>query len=88
VTTLPKLLVQVRARRELPPPSVRRAVRQAAQASLDEVGAAVGVTGQAVWWWESGQRQPNAANVGRYLEVLRVLGEAATLADSEKQENE
>jgi transcriptional regulator with XRE-family HTH domain len=76
LTTITELVERVEARRDLPPPAVRKAVRKAARVSLDEVGAAVGVTGQAVWLWETGDREPNAENLSRYLDVLRALGRA------------
>ena len=78
MSMITELVERVEARRDLPPPAVRRAMRKAARVSLDEVGAAVGVTGQAVWWWETGDREPNAENLRRYLEVLRALGRAVT----------
>jgi transcriptional regulator with XRE-family HTH domain len=74
--TISELVERVEARRELPSPTVRRALRQAAGVSLDDVGAAVGVTGQAVRWWESGAREPNAENLRPYLEVLRAFKRA------------
>jgi transcriptional regulator with XRE-family HTH domain len=71
LSTAPQLLDRVQARRELPSPSVQRALRKAAGASLAEVADAVGVTRQAVSMWELGQRSPRSGNLPAYLEVLR-----------------
>lgn len=68
-----RLLERVRARRELPSPEMRRALRKAAGASLAEVAEAVGVTRQAVSMWELGQRSPRPTHLPAYLEVLRVF---------------
>jgi DNA-binding transcriptional regulator YiaG len=78
MTTVAELVDRVEARQELPPPALRRALRRAAGVSLDDVGAAVGVTGQAVWWWEQGKREPNDENLVRYLELLRELKRLVT----------
>lgn len=64
---------RVRARRALPPPSERRAIRLASNISLQEVGTAVGVTPQAIGMWETGERTPSAEYVGRYVDVLNAL---------------
>jgi transcriptional regulator with XRE-family HTH domain len=74
--TLEKLVQTVRARQELPPPSARRAVRQAAGVSLADVADVVGVSRQAVGLWERGLRNPRGRNLVAYLNVLRMLREA------------
>jgi transcriptional regulator with XRE-family HTH domain len=76
MSTLAELEGRVQARSELPSPPVRRALREAAGASLDEVGSVVGVTRQAVALWESGERTPRGANLGGYVAVLRVFRRA------------
>jgi DNA-binding transcriptional regulator YiaG len=42
--------------------------------SLEEVGELVGVSGEAVRLWETGQRTPSEAHRGDYLDVLADLG--------------
>ena len=69
--------VRVRSRRELPSPTDRRAIRKAAGLTLQEVGAAVGVSGQAIGMWEAGSRTPRGPHLERYVDVLRILREAA-----------
>jgi len=64
------------ARRDLPPPQVRRALRIAAGLSLAEVASAVGVSRQAVAHWEGGSRRPAAKHLTAYCQALRILGGA------------
>jgi DNA-binding transcriptional regulator YiaG len=70
---LDALMAEVEARRALPPPPVRRAIRRAAKVSQEKVGAAVGVTGVAVLHWEHGRVEPSSEHVGPYVEVLNKL---------------
>ncbi len=65
---------RVMARRDLPPPEVRRALRIAAGLSLAEVASAVGVSRQAVGHWEDGSRTPAAKHLTAYGKALRILG--------------
>jgi DNA-binding transcriptional regulator YiaG len=65
------------ARRELPDPHVRRALRKAAGVSLEQIGRECGVTRQAVTLWESGAVEPRGRNLHAYLAVLRILREAS-----------
>ena len=60
--------------RRLPPPRRRRAIRVRAGVSLEEVGELVGVSGEAVRLWETGQRTPSEAHRDDYLDVLADLG--------------
>lgn len=57
-----------------------RALRIAADLSLDEVAAAVGVSRQAVATWETGGRRPRGQNARRYGAVLYELRERAAKA--------
>jgi DNA-binding XRE family transcriptional regulator len=75
---LDALTAKVVARRQLPPPDVARKIRQIADASLGDVGAATGVSRQAVSAWELGRRQPRGETAVRYAEVLAELKRAAT----------
>jgi DNA-binding transcriptional regulator YiaG len=70
---LHRLALAVQARRELPPPETCRALRLAAGVSLAEVAEAVGVTKQAVLFWELGQRRPTGPRLARYVTVLDAL---------------
>ena len=56
--------------RKLPPPTRRRAIRVRAGATLDEVGDLVGVSGEAVRLWETGQRIPSESHRDDYIDVL------------------
>jgi DNA-binding XRE family transcriptional regulator len=71
--TLEDLTQRLEARRSLPPPKVRRALRLAAGASQADVGEVVGVTRQSVSLWEVGSRTPRGQNLEAYLDVLRAL---------------
>jgi transcriptional regulator with XRE-family HTH domain len=68
---------ELAARRDLPPPAERRALREAAGISLETVAREIGVTRQAVGHWEAGDRRPRGANLRRYVEVLRILAGAS-----------
>jgi transcriptional regulator with XRE-family HTH domain len=61
------------ARRELPPVEMRRALRRGAGLTLSDVAEVVGVTRQAVSWWERGRRTPRGRNLDAYGDVLRAL---------------
>ncbi len=62
---------ELAARKRLPPPPVRKALRLAAGASLEATGeAAGGVTDEAVRLWELGKRTPRGENLRAYVEVL------------------
>ena len=62
-----------RLRRDLPPPAIRRALRTSAGCSLEDVAQVVGVTRQAVGFWEAGERKPRGENLDRYVNVLTML---------------
>jgi transcriptional regulator with XRE-family HTH domain len=68
-----RLEALIEARRQLPPPSVRRALRLEAGLALADVAEAVGCTRQAVANWESGTSQPRGRNVTSYVAVLSML---------------
>ena len=74
--TLEGLTQRLQARRELPPPDVRRTLRRVAGASQTDVAEVVGVTRQAVQLWEAGTRTPRGSNLDAYLEVLRTFRRA------------
>lgn len=58
---------------KLPSPSKRRAIRVCAGASLVEVGELVGVSGEAIRLWETGQRAPSETHRDDYIGVLKQL---------------
>lgn len=76
MTALSTLSAELQARKELPPAETRRALRQAAGATLVQVARACGVTPQAVLEWERGTT-PRGENLTRYAEVLRLFREMA-----------
>ena len=76
-TALEKLSRRLKARRELPPPEIRRALRRGAGASLADVAKVVGATRQAVSLWEWGKRRPRGEQLEAYLEVLQVFRDAS-----------
>lgn len=81
MATIETLTTQVRVRRALPEPAVRRAIRRAAGVSLADVADVLGVTRQAVSMWELGERTPRGPLLHAYLDALRAL-QRATLEES------
>jgi transcriptional regulator with XRE-family HTH domain len=73
---LEALLSQVKAKRALPSPAQRKAIRLASSASVAAVAAACGVSEVTIGRWEKGDRSPSGKHLERYLEVLRVLQDA------------
>ncbi len=76
-TTADMIRSRMHLRLDLPPPARCKALREAAGLSQQEVAEAVGVTRQAVGHWETGARRPSGPILGRYVEALRVLEDAA-----------
>jgi DNA-binding transcriptional regulator YiaG len=54
----------------LPPPAVRRQLRESAGLSRPEVAARLGVSGEALRLWEEGLREPQGDNRAPYLSLL------------------
>ena len=73
--TIEQLVADARARLELPPPSERRRIRQAAGVSCADIGTTIGVTRDAVLKWERGLRLPSPHHARQYGEILRRLAE-------------
>jgi len=65
------------ARRDLPAPVVRRALRRGAKVSLAQVADEIGVTAEAVRLWELGRREPRAVHLPEYVRVLELLAPLA-----------
>jgi DNA-binding transcriptional regulator YiaG len=70
-TGIETLLERVRSRRQLPPAAERRRIREQANVSLRDMGAALGVSHSLVRYWEQGgtPREHRAA----YAELLERL---------------
>jgi transcriptional regulator with XRE-family HTH domain len=68
---------QVAKRRALPPPAMRRALRQAAGLTGGDLAGVMHVTRQAISKWERGERHPTGAYLDAYLAVLDELRRAA-----------
>lgn len=66
------------ALRSLPAPPERRAIRERARVSQDDIGADIGVTRAAVARWEAGTRRPRGEHLVRYAELLDQLREVAS----------
>jgi DNA-binding transcriptional regulator YiaG len=73
-------LDSVRAQRRLPAPAVRREIRERVGLSQADVARALGVTREAVAYWERGQRVPKAGTAARYLELLDRLAQESMRA--------
>jgi len=54
--TIDQLITEVRAQRNLPPPTMRRAIRQAAGVSMPRLAGALGVSTPTLHHWEIGTR--------------------------------
>ena len=60
----------------LPPPSTRRALREAAGLSMIELADALGCHRTAVFRWETGEREPKGDLRRRYAAFLEAAREA------------
>jgi transcriptional regulator with XRE-family HTH domain len=80
---LKALTTKARIRRELPPPAVRRAIREAAGVSQADIAAALGVDRVTVTRYESGARTPRGERLAAYVRVLRELGQIPDVVDAE-----
>lgn len=69
---------QLEAKRGLPSPPLRRAIRQAAGATIEEVATEVGVSKYAVLQWEQGNRNPSRRHLSKYVRLLREMGSPGT----------
>lgn len=63
--------------RILPPPVLRRALREAAGLTQEDLAAALGVSRAALSRWETGSRKPRRYNQADYAAVLARLDEIA-----------
>ncbi len=67
------MIDEVALRRILPAPERRKAIRESAGVSQARVGAEVGVSGQAVAWWEQGRSEPRGEHLPAYVALLAQL---------------
>jgi len=72
---LEQLREDLRARRSLPPPEMRRALREAAGVSRHRLGTTLNVSRETIRLWETGDREPSGRNLRRYLAALELLAE-------------
>jgi DNA-binding XRE family transcriptional regulator len=77
VTTMEDVEDWVRARAKLPPPPVRRALREGAGVKQEDVANVIGVTRETVSRWESGERGVHRRHVVAYVELLEFLRRTA-----------
>jgi transcriptional regulator with XRE-family HTH domain len=71
-----QLLSEARKRNALPPPPMRRYLRERAGLSQCDIAGVLNVTRPAVTRWESGTRAPRGELRLRYVELLeRLAGE-------------
>jgi transcriptional regulator with XRE-family HTH domain len=74
-----KLVQEVEARRDLPPPRMRKAIRQGAGVSRARLGDVVGVSEASIGFYEAGTRNPSGEHLCLYAEALESLRNAAGL---------
>jgi DNA-binding XRE family transcriptional regulator len=77
-TVADQIRSRLRVRHDLLTPDKRRALREAAGLTQQELADIVGVTRKAIGNYETGIRYPQGAARDRYAEALRALIEAAT----------
>lgn len=70
-------LVELIRAAQLPPPHMRRAIRESAGASLQEVADELGVTRMQVSRWERGLAEPRRDSAVAYRALLDSLRELA-----------
>ena len=67
---------QFNIRRTLPPPGMRRALREANGLTTTDLATPLGVTRQSISKWESGKRTPRGELLKAYVAVLEELAAA------------
>ena len=70
---LDQLLDDVRVRKTLPKPDIRRGLRLLAGLSQGDIARTLGVTCATVSRWESGQREPSGRRGVAYARLLEAL---------------
>lgn len=64
---------KIRAHRGLPPPRLRRALRESGGLTQDDIAEVVGVRRASVSRWEAGLRTPRGRFLVAYAELLESL---------------
>lgn len=72
-----RLVNEVTTLRRLPPPAMRRAIREGANVSRARLARELGVTNTAVGHWETGERTPSVRVREAYCDLLEALKDAA-----------
>jgi transcriptional regulator with XRE-family HTH domain len=72
------LIEEVRAARKLPPPSMARAIRLAADVSQERIAAELGVHRVTIARWEMGTRRPRGQLRIAYADLLQQLQETTS----------
>lgn len=71
-----QLADEVRARRDLPPPEMRRFIREQARVSLRRAATELNVAHTTFARWEAGTAQPRGAHAIAYARLLADLQQA------------
>jgi transcriptional regulator with XRE-family HTH domain len=66
-------LVEQLAAAQLPPPGMRKSIRETAGASLRDIGSELGVTPMTVLRWERGEAEPRRDRAIAYRALLDAL---------------
>jgi DNA-binding transcriptional regulator YiaG len=77
MSAIEELRERIELRSELPPPSACRALRKSHGLSIGDIARTVGVSRQAIAFWETGERRPQGENLSRYAAVIRMLREVS-----------
>lgn len=77
MTSISELESKVRARRALPPPDMRRAIRKAAGLTHGDMAEPLGVSRHAIARWEAGTRTPRGPLLQQYGDLLQQLRDLA-----------
>lgn len=73
VSTVDELAERVKYRKDLPPPAMRKLIRESAGVTQAELAEALGVSRVAVIHWERGDRYPRRQHLDGYARALRLL---------------
>lgn len=76
--TRQQILKRVHARKPLPPPERRAALRKGANLRLRDIAEVIGVSATTVWYWEKGKFEPTEAHRDAYATALDALGESTS----------
>jgi transcriptional regulator with XRE-family HTH domain len=72
------LIDEVAALKNLPPPDVRKSIREAAGVSLQRMSEELEVEASTVLRWERGQTIPRPKTLIRYVELLTQMRQEST----------